>query len=120
MLFLSDIPPGDALRVLSYLFRRTCRHDASAGIAAARPHIHKVIRIADHIQIMLNDHHGGTVPDQLLEHTQQGLYIQRMQADGGFMNTNTLSACPLPISLASFSRWASPPERLGVSSPRVR
>ena len=36
MLFLSDIPPGDALRVLSYLFRRTCRHDASAGIAAAR------------------------------------------------------------------------------------
>lgn len=79
LLFLSDIPPGDALRVLSYLFRRTYRHDASAGIAAARPHIHKVIRIADHIQIMLNDHHGGTVPDQLLEHAQQGLYIQRMQ-----------------------------------------
>ena len=38
----------------------------------------------------------------------------------GSSKTNTESPCPLPISLASFSRWASPPERLGVASPRVR
>ena len=44
---------------------------------------------------MLNDHHGGTVPDQLLEHTQQGLYIQRMQADGGFIEHEHTVCLPL-------------------------
>ena len=38
----------------------------------------------------------------------------------GSSNTNTVSSWPRPISLASFSRWASPPDRLGVASPRVR
>ena len=44
---------------------------------------------------MLNDHHGGTVPDQLLEHTQQGLYIQRMQADGWFIEHEHTVCLPL-------------------------
>ena len=35
----------------------------------------------------------------------------------GSSNTNTESVWMRPISLANFSRCASPPERLGVSSP---
>ena len=38
----------------------------------------------------------------------------------GSSNTKTESDWARPISLASFSRWASPPESPGVSSPRVR
>ena len=38
----------------------------------------------------------------------------------GSSKTKRVSAWPRPISLASFSRWASPPERLGVASPKVR
>ena len=37
----------------------------------------------------------------------------------GSSNTNTESVCFLPISLASFSRCASPPDREGVSSPQL-
>ena len=38
----------------------------------------------------------------------------------GSSKTKTVSPCALPISLASFRRCASPPDRLGVSSPSVR
>ena len=38
----------------------------------------------------------------------------------GSSKTKTVSSWPRPISLASFRRCASPPERLWVSSPRVR
>ena len=38
----------------------------------------------------------------------------------GSSKINRESFCSLPISLANFSLWASPPERLGVSSPKVR
>ena len=38
----------------------------------------------------------------------------------GSSNTKTVPAWPRPISLASFRRWASPPERPGVASPSVR
>ena len=38
----------------------------------------------------------------------------------GSSKTNTASVCVRPVSLASLRRCASPPERLGVSSPSVR
>ena len=38
----------------------------------------------------------------------------------GSSNTNTASDWALPISLASFNRWASPPESAGVGSPSVK
>ena len=38
----------------------------------------------------------------------------------GSSNTNTDPSWLLPISEASFSLWASPPDSAGVDSPRVR
>ena len=69
---------------------------------------------------MLDDHHSRTIVQQGLEHPQQHLHIQRVQADGRLVEHEHGIGLVRPISLASFRRWASPPERLGVSSPRVR
>ena len=96
----AQIPPGDAGRVVTDLLRGAEGHDPPAGISAAGAHVDDVVRIADDVQIMLDDHHS--------------------RAMDGSSNTNTESVWVRPISLASFRRWASPPERLGVSSPRVR
>ncbi len=41
------------------------------------------------------------------------LHIQRVQADGRLIKDKQRVLLGLPISLASFRRWASPPERLG-------
>ena len=73
------------------------------------------------IQIVLNDDDGCAVVQQCLKNTQQHLHIQRMQTDGRLVeHKHGIRPAFLPISPASLSRCASPPERLGVSSPSVR
>ncbi len=100
--------------------RRAGGHHRAALGTAARAHINDVVCVADHIQVMLNDDDGGAVLDQGLEHAEQNLHIRGCRPMVGSSKTNRESDWALPISLASFRRWASPPERLGVSSPRVR
>ena len=111
---------GDAVGAGADLLHRTAGHNPAAGRTAAGAHVDQVIGVADHIQIMLDHHHGGAVADQCLKHPQQGAHIQRVQADGGLIKHKDAVPLGRPISLASFSRCASPPDRLGVSSPRVR
>ena len=78
----AQIPPGDAGRIITDLLRGAAGHDPPAGISAAGAHVDDVVRIADDVQVMLDDHHSRTIVQQGLEHPQQHLHIQRVQADG--------------------------------------
>ena len=98
------------------LLRRPTRNNPAALFSAARTHVDDVVGIFNHIQVVFDDKDGGSVFNQRLEYTEENLDIRRV----GSSKTKTVSSWAFPISLASFSRWASPPERLGVSSPRVK
>ena len=87
-------------------FGRTGNDYAAAGITPARAHVDDIVGVADHVEVMLDHYDRGATVEQLLEHTEQ--------------HTNTASSCLRPISEASLSLWASPPESAGVASPRVR
>ena len=96
-----QIPSCPAFRCLSNRFERSGSDNPATLLTAPRAHIDDIIRIAYHIQVVFDDHYGSPPVNQGLENAQQYLHI-------------------LPISLASFNRCASPPERPGVSSPSVR
>ena len=110
--------PCQALRAGADLGRSSAHDNAAALRAPSGAHIDDVVRAADHIEIMLNDDHSGPAVEQAAEDLQKDTDIPGMKADGGLIKTE--SSCPLPISLASLRRCASPPDRPGVSSPRVR
>ena len=76
---------GDAGGIGGHLLRCAAGHDASAALAAAGAKVHEIVGVADHIQIVLNDHHSGSAVNETLEHAQQGTHIQRVQADGGLV-----------------------------------
>ena len=65
--------------------RRAGSHHRAALGTAAGTHINEVVRVADHIQVMLNDNDGGSVLNQGLEHAEQNLHIGGVQADGGLI-----------------------------------
>lgn len=50
---------GDAGGIGGHLLRCAAGHDAPAALAAAGAKVHKIVGVADHIQIVLNDHHSG-------------------------------------------------------------
>lgn len=103
------------------LLRRPTRNNPAALFSAARAHVDDVVGIFNHIQVVFDDKDGGSVFNQRLEYTEENLDIRRVKTDRRLIEgPKTVSSWAFPISLASFSRWASPPERLGVSSPRVK
>ena len=67
----------------------------------------------------LDDDDRRALIEKSLEDGEQGRHVEGMEADGGFVKDED-RVWGRPISLASLRRCASPPERLGVSSPSVR
>ena len=115
-----QISPCHALRICLNFLRRPGRHDASAALPAAGAHVDDVVCATDHVQVVLDDDDSGSLTDEGLEDEKEGLHVQRVEADGGLVKDKDRVPLGAAISLASFSRWASPPESPGVSSPRVR
>ena len=76
---------GDACGIARNLGRRSGGDDSSAVRAAARPHINDEVRVPDHIQIVFDDDHGGSIVNKRLEDAKERADIQRMQADGRFV-----------------------------------
>ena len=81
----SDKAAGLAGGSMADGIRRAGSHHRAALDTAARAHINDVVRVADHIQVMLNDDDGGSVLNQGLEHAKQNLHIGGVQADGGLI-----------------------------------
>jgi len=73
--FACDIFFRNALLASGCHLRRAAGYDAAAFGAAFRAHVNQVIRIDDHIQIMLDDNHGGTGCHQTVEDLQEHLHI---------------------------------------------
>lgn len=50
------------------------RDDLLARLAATGAYVDVIVRVSDHIQVVLNDHQRGPVLDQVLEYPQQGVF----------------------------------------------
>ena len=58
------------------------RDHAAAVRSGARPHLDDPIGMAQHLRVMIHQHHGIAIGHQIVHHTHQSLQIVRMQADG--------------------------------------
>ena len=72
---------GDARDV----FRRALRHDAAAAIAALGAEVQDPVGGLDHLQIVLDHHHGVARVHQGVQHFQQLAHVLEMQARGGLV-----------------------------------
>ena len=77
--------PRDALGGIRDFFRRAAGDDTSALFSAARAHIDDVIGIPYDIKVMLNDNERRAVIDKCAEDRKECPYIERMEADGRFI-----------------------------------
>ena len=59
-----------------HLLRRSDGHHRTSAVTALRSHIDQIIRRLDHIQIMLNDHHGVGIKLGRLMKEQYGPAMQ--------------------------------------------
>ena len=77
--------PGIAFRILRHFFWRSCGHDLAAAVAAFGAEVDDPIGGFDHLEIMLDHHHGVALIHQLMQHLQQFSHVVEMQACGGFI-----------------------------------
>ena len=117
---ISEKATGDAVRIGGHLFGSAARHDAAARSTAARAHIDDVVGAADDVEVVLDHDKRRAVRDERLKDAYERAHVKRMQADGRLVEDKDAPLLRFAISLASFRRCASPPDRLGVSSPSVR
>ena len=68
-----------AFLYLGYLLWRSCGNDGAAFISAFRPQVYNLVRCFNHIQIMLDDHHGIPALYQLMQDLYQPIHIGNMQ-----------------------------------------
>lgn len=105
--------PGYASRVCSYLFRGALCYDSSAFFAATGAEVDYIVAISNHVEVMLNDDDGCAKVEQLLEHPDERLCVQRMQPDGRFVKDEDA------VVLAA-SHFTGQFEALRFSSRKVR
>ena len=87
--------------------------DAAAGLATAGPHVDDVVGVGDHVQVVLDDHDGGAVLDELLQHADERFHVERVQPDGGLVEDEegvVLAAAHLAgelqaLGFAAGKRW---------------
>ena len=80
--FVLQILTGDAVGVQLNFLRRAGGDDPAAGLTAAGAHVDEKVRVADDVEVVLDDHDRCAVVQKRLEDAEQHANIQRMQADG--------------------------------------
>ncbi len=103
----------------SHIFRRTFGNDLASTVAPFRTQIHNPVCRLDDIQVVLNNHNGIAVVTQGVQYVQQLLDIVEVQT--GCRSSRIYSVLPvsrLESSRASFTRCASPPDRVVAAWPR--
>ena len=78
----SQIPAGDAGRILRNFLQRSPCHNLAASFSSAWPHVDHVVGIADYGKVVLNDDNGCAFVQKSLKNADQCLYVQGMQAYG--------------------------------------
>ncbi|MDT4850806.1 hypothetical protein FQZ97_849670 [compost metagenome] len=61
------------------------RHDFTAVLASARPHVHDPVGHADHVFVVLDDDDAVAEIAQVLQGADQAVVVALVQADGGFV-----------------------------------
>ena len=91
-----DILSGVGLRYLRHLFRCSLRNDRSTAVSAFRSHVDDVIRRLDHVQIVLNNHHGIAAVGQSPQNLDQLVHIRKMESGRRLIqNVDRLSGASL-------------------------
>ncbi len=121
-------PCGSPLQPATCRGRARADH-SSARLAALRPQVDDPVRGPDHVEVVLDDHHGMARGNELAEGAQERGDVVEVQARGGLVEEEegaparaALAAPPLPGCArypASFSRCASPPLSVGTGCPRL-
>lgn len=73
---------GHAVCGVFDLFRSAAGDKPAARFTAAGAHIENVISAADDVEVVLNNNNGRAAFDERLEHGEQCLHVERVQADG--------------------------------------
>ena len=77
--------------LVSYdLFGRPCNHDLAAFITAFRAKVDDPVCGLDHIHVVLNDKHGISVVNEILQRNKEDLNVMEMEACGGFIKDKKL------------------------------
>src|SRR5215813_2976598 len=66
-----DLPRIGAIRLFHHVLRRTGSDDAPAVVAALGPEVDDPVRRLDDVHVVLDDHHGVPLIDELIEHLEQ-------------------------------------------------
>ena len=83
--FVLQILTGDAVGVQLNFLRRAGGDDPAAGLTATGAHVDEKVRVADDVEVVLDDHDRCAVVQKRLEDAEQHANIQRMQADRRFI-----------------------------------
>ena len=62
--------------------RRAGGHDLAAGVAAFRPEVDDVVGGLDHVEVVLDQHHGVAGVHEAVQRFQQPLDVGQVQARG--------------------------------------
>ena len=67
------------------LLRRARGHHLAAPVAALRTQVHDPVRLLDHVEVVLDQHHRVALLDQQVQHLQQLPHVLEVQAGGGLV-----------------------------------
>ena len=106
-------------RNFRHLFRCSIGYQRPALIPAFRPEINDIIRSLNDIKVMFDDNNRISVRRKSLQDVDQLMDICKMKPGRRFVENIDGSACNVSeSSVASFMRWASPPESSVEGCPR--
>lgn len=70
---------------LHQLLRRALKQDRATANATLGTNINDVIGHLDHVEVVLNDHHGVAFVYQFVDHVKQVLDVLEVEAGGGLV-----------------------------------
>ena len=98
----------------------TGRYDFAAFDTALWTEVDHPIGRFDNVQVVLNDNDSVALFDQRVEHFEQLAHVLEVQPGGGLVeDVERLPVARRLSSLASFTRWASPPESVVACWPTL-
>ena len=115
-----QILSGVALFAGGHLFRGAGADDGAAAGTAFRAKVDQVIGNLNDIQIVLDDQNGIALIHQRLQYLHQTVNIRYMKARGGLIeNIKVFPVETRLSSVASLTRWASPPDSVVEDWPSL-
>ena len=100
--------------------RNTRCDDLSPFIASSWPNVYYPVATGYDLHIVLNNHDRVASGDEPLQLTLQAVNVQGMKTGSGFRRAHRASARAgrAAVSVASLTRWASPPESSVAGWPK--